>query len=87
MSYNVFFTEKSPDIQHSIYELYFNDLLKMHKDEFFDNSPSFENKNVGHFNRLLLKETIEYFSNLEEYEKCSKLIKLKKEFKIKFRKS
>ena len=86
MGYNVIFTESAPDIKKSIYNLYYNDLLKMSKEEFFDNSVSFENKNVGHFNKLLLKETLEYFITTEEYEKCNKLLNIKKKYKIKFKK-
>lgn len=86
MGYNVIFTEATPDIKKSIYNLYYQDLLKMTKDEFFNKTLSFENKNVGYFNILLLKETIEYFTSIEEYEKCVDLIKLKKEYKIKFKK-
>jgi hypothetical protein len=86
MAYNVIFTEKTPDIKHSIYNLYYQDLLKMSKNEFFDKTPSFENKNVGYFNTLLLKETLEYFINVEDYEKCVKLMNIKKLYKIKFKK-
>jgi len=86
MAYNIVFTEATPDIKHSIYNLYYQDLIKMSKDEFFDKTPSFENRNVGYFNTLLLRETIEYFTNTEEYEKCSNLMKIKKEYRIKFKK-
>jgi hypothetical protein len=84
MGYNVIFTESTPDIKHSIYNLYYQDLLRMDKDDFFNKTSSFENKNVGYFNTLLLKETLDYFISIEDYEKCTRLIKVKKEFKIKF---
>ena len=87
MGYNVIFTESVPDIKKSIYNLYYNDLIKMAKDEFFDKTSSFENKNVGYFNTLLLKETIDYFIEFEEYEKCAKLMMIKKQYKIKFSKN
>lgn len=86
MGYNVVFTESTPDIKKSIFNLYYYDLLKMTKDEFFDKTPSFENKNIGYFNTLLLKETLDYFIELEEYEKCCDLMKIKKQFNIKFKK-
>jgi hypothetical protein len=84
MGYNVIFTKSTPDIKNSIYNLYYSDLLNMTKNEFFDKTPSFENKNIGYFNTLLLKETLNYFIELEEYEKCYDLIKIKKLYKIKF---
>lgn len=86
MGYSVVFTESTTDIKKSIYNLYYGDLLKMDRNEFFDKTSSFENKNVGYFNTLLLKETLEYFTELEEYEKCSDLMKIKKQYKIKFNK-
>jgi hypothetical protein len=52
------------EITDSIYRIYYEELLndEIPKDEWYS---------------LVLKETIEYFSIIEEYEKCEKLLTLK----------
>jgi len=84
MGYNVFFEQIKVEINDSLYNLYFNDLMNMKYEDFYNNELSFENKTEGYYNILLLKETLEYYSNKEEYKKCAELIKLKNKFNIEF---
>jgi hypothetical protein len=84
MGYNVFFEQIKVEIDDSLYELYFNDLMNMKYEDFHNNKLSFENKTEGYYNIEFLKETLCYFSNKENYEKCAELIKLKNKFNIEF---